>query len=209
MTHFRTSGIPTARFLCATPVAHGQCQQPKAPPPAAPRRREHQAPPRRQHGRGRCADHALRGALQAALLRRMTRCAAPSPASQPATQQRYPKVPEVGGDAAGWRRAGSVVAARVTGSNAASIHMSGASPWSNADGKLNERIGAWWVMQQDTRLRYDADRGKFFTTDSSGARRDVADISEIKKVINDNGGAAPSNATAYRAVGAFIAGKLG
>jgi len=117
-------------------------------------------------------------------------------------------VPEVDGSPAGWQRAGGIMAQRVTGSAAASIHMGGKNPWSNADGKMNERIGAWWVAQQDTRLRYDSDKKAFFTTDSNGKRKTVAKMSEILAVMAKNGGAAPNNATAYRAVGAFIAGKL-
>lgn len=128
----------------------------------------------------------------------------PEAASKPDS---YGRVPEVDGSAAGWQRAAPMVEARTVGSaeNRAAIHLNGQNPWSNADGKMAERVAVWWAMQKNGDVKYDADKKEFFTTRNGGERdATVATLDEVMAAMNAAGGPGPSNGAAYQAVGGFI-----
>ena len=80
----------------------------------------------------------------------------------------FGKAPIVGNDSQ-WPAFSQSVNSRITGSDSAKAGLfDGSNPWSKNDGKTGERAAIGWTMQQNDKLRYDADSKQFYTTGADG-----------------------------------------
>ncbi len=118
--------------------------------------------------------------------------------------QSFGKAPIVGGDAQ-WPAFSQAVNSRITGSESAKAGLfDGGNPWSKNDGKMGERAAIGWTMQQNDKLRYDADNKQFYTTAADGTRSNAVSLDQVMQTINSAGGPGPGNGAAYQAVGKLV-----
>ncbi|MBL0160865.1 MAG: hypothetical protein IPP47_27845 [Bryobacterales bacterium] len=116
----------------------------------------------------------------------------------------FGKAPIVGNDSQ-WPAFSQSVNSRITGSDSAKAGLfDGSNPWSKNDGKTGERAAIGWTMQQNDKLRYDADSKQFYTTGADGARTNAVSLDQVMQTINGAGGAGPSNGAAFQAVGNLV-----
>lgn len=118
--------------------------------------------------------------------------------------QSFGKAPIVGNDSQ-WPSFSQSVNSRITGSDSAKAGLfDGSNPWSKNDGKTAERAAVGWTMQQNDKLRYDADNKQFYTTAADGSRTNAVSLDQVMQTINKAGGAGPSNGAAFQAVGDLV-----
>jgi hypothetical protein len=116
----------------------------------------------------------------------------------------FGKAPIVGNDSQ-WPAFSQGVNSRITGSDSAKAGLfDGSNPWSKNDGKTAERAAIGWTMQQNDKLRYDADSKQFYTTGADGTRTNAVSLDQVMQTINSAGGAGPSNGAAFQAVGNLV-----
>lgn len=116
----------------------------------------------------------------------------------------FGKAPIVGNDSQ-WPAFSQAVNSRITGSDSAKAGLfDGGNPWSKNDGKTAERAAIGWTMQQNDKLRYDADNKQFYTTGADGTRTNAVSLDQVMQTINGAGGAGPSNGAAFQAVGNLV-----
>lgn len=103
-------------------------------------------------------------------------------------------------DTDSWVNVYEIVASRTVGSpeNADPIHYSGNAPMGNADGRADERTTVWWALQQNDRLRYNADSKEFFITYPDGSTRAV---DTLPNLLNVRQSAGWDGQVAYKAFG--------
>lgn len=99
-----------------------------------------------------------------------------------------------------WVDASQIVASRCVGSeaNTTTISYSGNDPRVNGDGHADERTTVWWALQQNDRLRYNADSCEFFITYPDGSNRAVDTLSNLLSVRQSSGW---DGQVAYKAFG--------
>lgn len=137
--------------------------------------------------------------------------ARPNPISIQGGWQSFPRIPEINPSSPssiqGYARA---IDARLSGSpeNRAAITRNGMSPWTNDDGRMNERVAVGWALQQNPKVNYDADNKTFFVQDATGRRQDIASLEEVTGVIQQAGGVRSDNGAAMQVVGSFLAGRI-
>jgi hypothetical protein len=104
----------------------------------------------------------------------------PTPA--PRTRIDYPVIPHTNNDPA---PSAAALRARLTGdpNKIASFTSTNPPPIHNQDALRFDRIGAYFVMQQDSSLRYNVDTGKFFRTYNSGETKDVMDMAQVSQML--------------------------
>lgn len=137
--------------------------------------------------------------------------ASPRPASIQGGWQTFPRVPEINpANPSSIQAYTRAIAARVTGSaeNRSTITQNGQNPWSNGDGRMNERITVGWALQQHPKVKYDADRKMFFVQNARGQVQDVASLDELRGVIDRAGGVRSDNGAAMQGVRGFLAGRI-
>ena len=118
--------------------------------------------------------------------------------------QTFGKLPIVGNDSQ-WPAFSQSANSRITGSDSAKAGLfDGTNPWAKNDGKTGERAAIGWAMQQNDKLRYDADNKQFYTTGADGSRTNAVSLDQVMQTINNSGGANPNNGTGYQAVGNLV-----
>lgn len=100
----------------------------------------------------------------------------------PRTRNEYPRIPVVAND---FGQASQVLGSRLVGDPAkiAAFTNTNPPPMNNQDSLRFDRIGAYFVMQQDSSLRYNVDTGRFFRTYSTGETKDVVDMAQISQML--------------------------
>lgn len=91
-------------------------------------------------------------------------------------------IPIISNDAAA---AAQALGSRLVGdpSKIAAFKQSNPIPMQNQDALRFDRIGAYFVMQQDSSLRYNVDTGRFFRTYSTGETKDVLEMSQVAQML--------------------------
>jgi hypothetical protein len=114
-------------------------------------------------------------------------------------QVAYPNLPPFE-SVTSWASASQVVALRLTGDPGAqaTYHFTSTDPHLNHDGRANERTTVWWALQQNDRLRFDADSKNFFLTYPDGSTRNVETLANLMSVRQASGW---DGQVAYKAFG--------
>ncbi len=114
-------------------------------------------------------------------------------------QVAYPNLPPFEA-VSSWASASQVVALRLTGDPGAqaTYHFSSTDPHLNHDGRANERTTVWWTLQQNDRLRFNADSKEFFITYPDGSTRPVETLANMMNVRQASGW---DGLVAYKAFG--------
>ncbi|MCE7872537.1 hypothetical protein DYH09_19450 [bacterium CPR1] len=114
-------------------------------------------------------------------------------------QVAYPNLPPFE-SVTSWASASQVVAQRLTGDPGAqaTYHFSSTDPRLNHDGRANERTTVWWALQQNDRLRFDANSKNFFLTYPDGSTRNVETLANLMSVRQASGW---DGQVAYKAFG--------